>query len=186
MGESEIAATAKHETQLRKGELEMNGPLPANFAEEFASEVAKATGCKKEEVKVLNTTQLKGEKGVDEVVFEAPPDCVKEIEEQAADPDSKLAKGPLRIFLIEKDSDDDEEKETADLKEKDGDAKLSKGEEEDADVEAEAPKGLKPEDSDEDSDEPKKDKKEKNSKKDRKAAADDEEEEEVQEEDADE
>merc|ERR1711920_1047347 len=106
--ESDIAATAKHETQLRKGELEMNGPLPANFAEEFASEVAKATGCKKEDVKVLNTTQLKDQKGVDEVVFEAPPDCVKEIEEQAADPDSKLAKGPLRIFLIEKDSEDDQ------------------------------------------------------------------------------
>merc|ERR1711870_11878 len=152
------AATAKHETQLRKGELEMNGPLPANFAEEFATEVAKATGCKKEEVKVLNTTQLKGEKGVDEVVFEAPPACVKEIEEQAADPDSKLAKGPLRIFLIEKDSDD--EAETADLKEKDGDSKLSKDEEEEADVEAEAPKGLKPEDSGEkESDDEKEDKK---------------------------
>merc|ERR1712217_895701 len=132
---------AKHETQLRKGELEMNGPLPANFAEEFASEVAKATGCKKEEVKVLNTTQLKDQKGVDEVVFEAPPDCVKEIEEQAADPDSKLAKGPLRIFLIEKDGDDDEA-ETADLKEKD-EAKLSKDGEDDAEAEAEAPKGLK-------------------------------------------
>merc|ERR1712176_207234 len=98
--------------------------------------VAKATGCKKEEVKVLNTTQLKDEKGVDEVVFEAPPDCVKEIEEQAADPDSKLAKGPLRIFLIEKDSEDDQA-ETADLKEKDGDSKLSKDGEEEAEVEAE-------------------------------------------------
>merc|ERR1712176_61990 len=104
--------------------------------------VAKATGCKKEEVKVLNTTQLKDQKGVDEVVFEAPPDCVKEIEEQAADPDSKLAKGPLRILLIEKDSDDDQA-ETADLKEKD-EAKLSKDDDEE---EAEAPKGLKPEDS---------------------------------------
>merc|ERR1712190_426489 len=145
---NEIAATAKHETQLRKGELEMNGPLPANFAEEFATEVAKATGCKKEEVKVLNTTQLKDQKGVDEVVFEAPPDCVKEIDEQGADPDSKLAKGPLRIFLIEKDSDDDQA-ETADLKEKD-EAKLSKDDDEEG---AEAPKGLKPEDSeDKDSD----------------------------------
>merc|ERR1712084_43073 len=105
-----------------------------------------------------------GEKGVDEVVFEAPPDCVKEIEEQAADPDSKLAKGPLRIFLIEKDSDDDQA-ETADLKEKD-EAKLSKDGEEDAEAEAEAPKGLKPEDSeDKESDDAKDDKKDKKEKK---------------------
>merc|ERR1712085_92383 len=140
----------------RRGELEMNGPLPPNFAAEFAAEVAKATGCKAEDVKVLNTTQLKEDAEVDEVIFEAPPECVKEIQEQAADPDSKLAKGPLRIFLIEKDSDDDQA-ETADLKEKD-EAKLSKDGDEDDD-ETEAPKGLKPEDSeDKESDDSKDDK----------------------------
>lgn len=137
--ENELSAKERQEMTARRGELEMNGPLPANFAAEFAAEVAKATGCKAEDVKVLNTTQLKEDAEVDEVIFEAPPECVKEIQEQAADPDSKLAKGPLRIFLIEKNGEDDkDEKEEPEGEQKKKTAELK---EDDAD----APDGLKPE-----------------------------------------
>merc|ERR1712151_395503 len=101
--------TAGKKTKLGRSELEVNGPLPADFNDRFAKEVAKATGCKPEDVKVLNTSQVKGEAGIDEIVFEAPPDIIKAVEEQAADPDSKLATGPLRIFLIEKADDDSDE-----------------------------------------------------------------------------
>merc|ERR1712151_1297616 len=118
--------TAGKKTKLGRSELEVNGPLPADFNDRFAKEVAKATGCKPEDVKVLNTSQVKGEAGIDEIVFEAPPDIIKAVEEQAADPDSKLATGPLRIFLIEKAEDDDEDdksksKDKDDDKDKDKD-----------------------------------------------------------------
>jgi hypothetical protein len=42
-----------------------------------------------------------------EVVFEAPADIVKAVEDQAADPSSKLATGAIREFLVANDSDGD-------------------------------------------------------------------------------
>jgi len=95
-----------------RGELEVNGPLPADFSDRFAKEVAKATGCKPEDVRVLNTTVVDGHVGVDEIVFEAPADVIKAVEEQASDPDSKLATGPLRIFLIDSSDDNADEADT--------------------------------------------------------------------------
>merc|ERR1712151_113330 len=95
-----------------RGNLEVNGPLPADFGDRFAKEVSKATGCKPEDVRVLNTSMVQGEAGVDEIVFEAPPDVIKAVQQQAADPDSKLATGPLRIFLIEKAEDADADAES--------------------------------------------------------------------------
>jgi len=93
---------------VTKGRIEVNGPLPADFAERFAQGVAKATGCDPSEVKVIETNPLSllqtktGD--VVEVVFEAPADVVKACEDQAADPDSKLATGSLKEFLVAKDS----------------------------------------------------------------------------------
>jgi len=93
---------------VTKGRVEVNGPLPADFAERFAQGVAKATGCDPSEVKVIETNpvvallQTKGSDVV-EVVFEAPSDVVKAVEDQAADPDSKLASGSLKEFLVAKD-----------------------------------------------------------------------------------
>merc|ERR1719401_2152311 len=131
--ESELVKTTKHETQVRKGELEVNGPLPADFSDRFAKEVAKATGCKPSDVRVLNTTVVEGHVGVDEIVFEAPADVIKAVEEQAADPDSKLATGPLRIFLIENGDQNSDEADTnagssssADKKDVKADAKVDK------------------------------------------------------------
>jgi len=95
---------------VAKGRVEVNGPLPADFAERFAQGVAKATGCDPSEVKVIETNPVSGaallqtQADIVEVVFEAPADVVKAVEDQAADPDSKLATGSLKEFLVAKDS----------------------------------------------------------------------------------
>jgi len=95
---------------VTKGRIEVNGPLPADFAERFAQGVAKATGCDPSEVKVIETNpvtaflQTKTKSDIVEVVFEAPADVVKGVEDQAADPDSKLASGSLKEFLVAQDS----------------------------------------------------------------------------------
>jgi len=107
------AELAKKEEAVKgvvtKGRVEVNGPLPADFAEKFAQGVAVATGCDSKEVKVIETNpvvaliQTKTKSDVVEVVFEAPADVVKAVEDQAADPDSKLATGSLKEFLVAKD-----------------------------------------------------------------------------------
>jgi hypothetical protein len=91
---------------VTKGRVEVNGPLPADFAERYSQGVAKATGCDPSEVKVVETNPVTagGQGDVVEVVFEAPADVVKAVEDQAADPDSKLASGSLKEFLVAKDA----------------------------------------------------------------------------------
>merc|ERR1719159_845237 len=89
---------------VAKGRIEVNGPLPADFATKFSQGVAKATGSDRSEVKVVETNPVSGSGDVVEVVFEAPADIVKAVEDQAADPDSKLASGSLKEFLVAKDS----------------------------------------------------------------------------------
>jgi hypothetical protein len=97
---------------VQKGRIEVNGPLPADFPQRFAQAVAKATGCDPAEVKVIETnpvvnamllqTKAAMKSDVVEVVFEAPSDVVKAVEDQVADPDSKLAGGSLKEFLVAK------------------------------------------------------------------------------------
>jgi len=102
------AELAKKEEAVKgvvtKGRIEVNGPLPADFAERYAQGVSKATGSDPSEVKVVETNPVSGSGDVVEVVFEAPADVVKAVEDQAADPDSKLASGSLKEFLVAKDS----------------------------------------------------------------------------------
>merc|ERR1719393_572868 len=89
---------------VTKGRIEVNGPLPADFAERFSQGTSKAAGCDPAEVKVIETNPVSGGGDVVEVVFEAPADVVKAVEDQAADPDSKLATGSLKEFLVAKDA----------------------------------------------------------------------------------
>merc|ERR1719387_3319832 len=89
---------------VTKGRIEVNGPLPADFATKFSQGVSKATGSDSSEVKVVETNPVSGGGDVVEVVFEAPADVVKAVEDQAADPDSKLATGSLKEFLVAKDA----------------------------------------------------------------------------------
>jgi hypothetical protein len=88
------------------GQLEVNGPLPFDFSEKFAQGVAKATGGASSEIRVVSSKRVQGVDGdVEEVNFLASPAVVKAVEDQAADPDSKLANGPLHTFLVAKDGD---------------------------------------------------------------------------------
>jgi len=90
------------------GHLEVNGPLPLDFSERFAQGVAKATGTAANEVRVVSSKRVQGVEGdVEEVQFLASPVVVKGVEDQAGDPDSKLANGGLRSFLVAKDGDAD-------------------------------------------------------------------------------
>jgi len=89
---------------VTKGRIEVNGPLPANFAERFSQGVGKASGADPSEVKIIETNPVSGSGDVVEVVFEAPADVVKAVEDQAADPDSKLATGNLKEFLVAKEA----------------------------------------------------------------------------------
>jgi len=89
---------------VTKGRIEVNGPLPADFATKFSTATGKATGADPSEVKVVETNPVSGGGDVVEVVFEAPADVVKAVEDQAADPDSKLASGALKEFLVAKDA----------------------------------------------------------------------------------
>jgi len=106
--EAELEKKEKAVGAITKGRIEVNGPLPADFAERFAQSVAQATACDPTEVKVIETNAvalIQAAAGpVVEVVFEAPADVVKAVEEQAADPDSKLANGALRSFLVAKEA----------------------------------------------------------------------------------
>merc|ERR1719456_2012583 len=43
---------------VQKGQIEVNGPLPADFAERFAQAVAEATGCMPTEVRVIDTSAV--------------------------------------------------------------------------------------------------------------------------------
>jgi len=88
------------------GQLEVNGPLPFDFSEKFAQGVAKATGSAPAEIRVVSSKRVQGVDGdVEEVNFLASPTVVKAVEDQASDPDSKLANGPLHNFLVAKDGD---------------------------------------------------------------------------------
>jgi len=104
--EQELDKKQKH-AGVTKGTIEVNGPLPADFAERFAQSVAQATGCDPTEVKVVDTKPVAllqaASAPVVEVVFEAPADVVDAVGNQASDPDSKLANGPLRSFLVAQD-----------------------------------------------------------------------------------
>jgi len=88
------------------GQLEVNGPLPFDFSEKFAQGVAKATGSTPAEIRVVSSKRVQGVDGdVEEVNFLASAPVVKAVEDQAADPDSKLASGSLHNFLVAKDGD---------------------------------------------------------------------------------
>merc|ERR1719463_394283 len=93
---------AKEEQILGKMKT-LEGEL-AKKEEAVKGVVTKASGCDSSEVKVVETNPVSGSGDIVEVVFEAPADVVKAVEDQAADPDSKLATGSLKEFLVAKDA----------------------------------------------------------------------------------
>jgi hypothetical protein len=56
--------------------LEVNGPLPFDFATKFAQAVSKATGSSVADIRVVSTNKVGGTSGdVREIQFVAPPSC---------------------------------------------------------------------------------------------------------------
>jgi hypothetical protein len=115
-GKANTKPAAKATPIHPQGQILVNGPLPHNFPQLFAQSVAQATGSKVEDVKVLST-QPQEHGHLDSVVFEAPAVTLQATQKQAADPDSKLARGPMHLLLVAKDSeggaDADEAKKVA-------------------------------------------------------------------------
>lgn len=109
----EAHLTAKSRHALANGHLLVNGPLPADFSERFSKAVSSAFGADAEQIKVVDASAVEGSIGVVEVSFVAQPKIVKSVEDDAADPESALARGSLHSFLVAKDSEADESKQTA-------------------------------------------------------------------------
>lgn len=107
-----LVEDAKSKGAVMKGMLEVNGPLPADFSERFVQAVAKAANCETAQVKVIDIHPVNANGDIAEVVFEAPLDVVHCVENQAADPYSKLANSPLHDFLVARDGPDSAQKST--------------------------------------------------------------------------
>lgn len=104
--EKELAAKeAKAKDSVKDGRIEVNGPLPVDFKVLFAKSVAEATRGRAADVKVIDTSTSKDPQAPDAVMvhFSGPINIVQAVEDQAADPDSRLANGPLHSFLVEGD-----------------------------------------------------------------------------------
>merc|ERR1719277_2175089 len=87
-----------------KGHLKVNGPLPLDFSDRFAEGVAEATGCTANDVELLGAVPVpEAQAGLEDIVFRSRSDVVAAVEEQAANPDSKLASGMLHTFLVARD-----------------------------------------------------------------------------------
>jgi len=103
--EHELAEHEKADRAITKeGRLEVNGPLPADFEERFAQAVSAATGCSTTQVTVTSAKAAPGQQGIVLISYQGPMNVIKSVQEQAADPTSKLANGPLRPFLVADDS----------------------------------------------------------------------------------
>jgi len=115
-GKEKHASATK--TSMAQGHLNVNGPLPVDFSERFAQGVAEATGCRADEVELLGAAHVPEAEGagpIEEVMFRSNKKVVAQVEEQAADPGSKLARGRLHSFLVARDdehaSEEDEPEE---------------------------------------------------------------------------
>jgi hypothetical protein len=99
--EAKLAEKAKKQvTAVSNGHIMVNGPLPVDFNERFAQAVAQSTGTDAKKFHVTDSTPVENSNGVVEVAFKGSPKVVKAVENDAADPESKLAKGTMHSFLV--------------------------------------------------------------------------------------
>lgn len=109
--EAHLVAKTRH--ALANGHLLVNGPLPADFNGRFSQAVSSAYGADTGDVKVVDASAVEGSSSIIEVSFVAQPRIVKGVENDAADPESALARGSLHSFLVARDSENDEPNQTA-------------------------------------------------------------------------
>merc|ERR1719330_962700 len=96
-----------------KGHLKVNGPLPLDFSDRFAEGVAEATGCVANDVELLGAVPVpEAQASLEDIVFRSRSDVVAAVEEQAANPESKLASGVLHMFLVARDEPGEESEES--------------------------------------------------------------------------
>lgn len=98
------AGTSAPASGAQRGRVRVGGPLPPDFVEQFRHCAAQAAGCSVDDVQVIGTPQPATDvEDVYVIEFQAPANVVHLIEDQAADPDSKLASGNLRRYLVARD-----------------------------------------------------------------------------------
>jgi len=99
--EAKLAAKAKKQAAaLAHGHILVNGPLPADFSERFAKAVAQSTGTDVKNFHVTNSKAVENGNGAVDVAFEGSSKVVATVENDAADAESKLAKGSMHSFLV--------------------------------------------------------------------------------------
>lgn len=99
---------------VAKGHLNVNGPLPVDFSDRFAQGVAEATGCREADVQLLGAVHVTSAAGsLEEIMFRSRSDVVSAVEDQAANPDSKLANGILHSFLVARDDPEEDDDDSA-------------------------------------------------------------------------
>jgi len=102
LGAEEVPVVTPVSNETMKGTLKLNGPLPADFSERFAQVAARTADCDPAQITVLQASAVDASGDYVEMTFEAPKKVTKSLEDQAADPESKLATSPLRPFLVER------------------------------------------------------------------------------------
>jgi len=110
--EVKLAAEKKKraaDASVQKGHILVSGPVPADFAQQFSNAVAAATGADAKKVVVTKTAPVGDQPDIVSVDFSAPAKTIADVQTQAADSDSKLARGKLHSFLVAKGDEDDDE-----------------------------------------------------------------------------
>jgi len=105
--EVRLSQEKKKRSEEAKGHLLVSGPVPADFSERFSQAVAAATGVDAKKVSVTSTKPEADQPDVIAVDFKAPAQVVAAVESQAGDSDSKLARGNMHSFLVDKDDEDE-------------------------------------------------------------------------------
>lgn len=97
-----LATLSTTQEPLYQGALKVNAPLPADFAEKFQKAAALATGCNPSQVVLVRVEPVDSDNDVENIIFQGPEFVLRALVSQAGDPDSPLASGPLRSFLVER------------------------------------------------------------------------------------
>lgn len=100
---AEVSTTVE---PLYQGVLKVNAPLPADFAEAFQKAAAFATGCNPSQVVLRRVDPVDSDSDVLNIIFQGPAKVLRALVDQAGDPDSPLANGPLRSFLVDRSASD--------------------------------------------------------------------------------
>jgi NADH dehydrogenase/NADH:ubiquinone oxidoreductase subunit G len=140
--EDKLAKKAKAQAAMSSnGHLLVNGPLPSDFNERFSQAVAKATGSDARQVKVTQSTAIEGSPDIVEVAFVASPKVVHNVETQASNPDSQLAKGTLHSFLVAKGDDEEKPKKKIPVVEEEEESEATPVQEKGIDIDTAMPYG---------------------------------------------